>query len=235
MRTIQEYLKECDRKSIINDYIYEHAFSSLSMMDKDNRPLTVGEIIDFYTFKLDELIDKLIDMEPVKTEERWILLAYHQSEDSAGNDVTFGLFKESDIYNDGHITTYAYDFTPFNEAVGFYVADTYLTQLEINALIVSFLDEITFNGFDQEDLEARTKELYEACKEAKAHIDDPEYFISFEDFRKKLEDIAGVELEKRDSKQEEAWYEYLKHQAEYNEKCQRIEIEKLKELLKEEK
>lgn len=230
MRTIQEYLKECDRESIINGYIYEHAFSPISCMDENNRNRTLGEIIDYYREKLNGLIDKLISIEPVKTDERWILMAYHQTEDEFG-DIAYSLFKESDLDKEGLITTYAYEFSPFEETVGFYVADNYLTQYELDNLIIDYLYEVSWNGFDQEYLEERIDEIITSYEDAEKHKDDENYFVSFDDVKEKIKEEFGFELEKKDPEQEKAWHELLKHQMEYNILCQRIEVEKLKETL----
>ena len=131
--------------------------------------------------------------------------------------------------------SYGYEFVPFEKAVTYYVADTYLTQYELNELLAEFLYEISWTGYEQEHLEETLASLDRSIEETKRHKNDPDYFMSHEEFIRRLEESLGIELEKTDPEQEEAWHEVIKHVSEYNVKCQKIEIAKLKKLLKNER
>ena len=234
MRTIQEYLKECDRESIIKDFIFQYAFSPMEMMSENCRNITIGQITDYYKENLNKLIDRLISTEPKLDDDRWILLAHHSAEDECG-DMVYCLYKESDIYKDEFPVSYGYEFSPFEEVVGFYVADTYLTQYEINSLIADFLHEVSWTGFEQEELEEKVENIIQSAEDAELHKDDPDYFITHEELMKRMEERFGIEFERKDPVQEEAWYKFIRHQKEYNEVCQKVEIEKLIESIRKEK
>ncbi len=58
--------------------------------------------------------------------------------------------------------------------------------------------------------------------------------IPVEELFDELEEKYGLEFERKDKKQEEAYYKYLEHCNKYNKECKRIELEKLKKILKDE-
>ena len=57
MKTIQEYLKNCNRKEVINMYIYKYAFTP-ELIDKKYQNITCGEIIKKYTEILNNYIEQ---------------------------------------------------------------------------------------------------------------------------------------------------------------------------------
>ena len=229
MKTIQDYLRECDRSAIVNGYIYKYAFG-WDLMGNEYKDITCGEIVEYYNRTLNDYIDKLIALTPLKNEEEMILMAYHSSEDA---DVLFGLFKKEDILNEklDYVTDYGYEFSEFEEVVGYYVADTYLTQYSINDLIIEYLYETSWTGYNHERLHDELEKLKEATKEAKAHKDDPDYFISAEEMFRRLDEEFGFEREKKDPEQETAWHKYVRCMAEYNKECRNIELRKLRDFL----
>ena len=229
MKTIQDYLRECNRDEVIGAYLYNYAFDS-SLLDKDCKDVVVGELIDSIKSNLNYFIDKLISIEPRHGDDEMVFFAAYQMALDK-NEVNFMLVKKDEICQEGWSTPYSFILTPFEEAVSFYVADTYLTQYHINDLLSFFLFEISFFGYEQEDVDKIADELNESVKEVEEHIDDDSYFTSFADFKKKMEDDFGFEFEKEDPDQKAAELELNKKIIEYNEYCQRLEINKLKKLL----
>ena len=75
-----------------------------------------------------------------------------------------------------NLPLYAYEFTEQKEALSFLVSDNKLTQDNIMDVIVDFLHEISFFGYDQESLEEEKKRLDESIKECEEH---PERLITF--------------------------------------------------------
>ena len=232
MRTIQEYLKECNREEVINNYIYSHTFDYTLMKDK-YRELTVGEIIDAQKAALNDMIDRMINMKPKpdKDGEVWILMTVHSSEDESG-DLRHILVKKSDVLDEKNewITPYGYEFTPHEEVVGFYVADTYLTQYWLTELIEDFLFEASWTGYNQEHLQETLDELDKSVEEIE---NGTAVTHTWEEVQAELEK-DGFTFEKKDKEQEEAWHKYIKACGEYARKCQEIEIKKLREMLIEE-
>ena len=229
MKTIQEYLKECDRNAVVNGYIYKYAFS-WELMGKSYKDVTCGEIVEKYKKRLNDYIDKLIEITPSGNDEEMILMAYHSSEE---DDVMFSLFKKEDIMNEDldYVTSYGYEFSEFEEVVGYYVSDTYLTQYAINDLIIDYLRETSRTGYNHERLQEDLDKLKEATEEAEAHKDDPNYSMSAEEVFRRIEEELGLEFEKKDPEQELARSKYIQHAVEYNTECRNIEIRKLRDLL----
>ena len=189
-------------------FLAEHKDSSISQLEA------------LYKEKLNRLIDTLIETVP-KEDEPHVLFAAHCAED----EICFYLVKLSDVGNEDAIS-YAYEFTPFEEAVTFLVADTYLTQYSINELLADFLFEVSWTGFNQEHLQETVDRIIESLEEAKSERD----CMTFDEFKTQLEKDTGIEFEKPDPQQEKAWLEYLKHVVEYDSICKNIELRKIAEV-----
>ena len=237
MKTIQEHLKNCNREEIINDYIFTYGFD-YQLMDKKYDNITCGEIKKRIRENINEYLDNVIKMTPKPDPEghEMILLSYHTSETEALSDIRHILVKKEDVLNEENlefITPYGYEFTPLDETCGFFVADNYLTQYEINSLIVNFIFETTFTGWKQEHVEETLKSFDESAKEYEENKDNDEWIEShsWENLSKDLEKNLNIEFEKKDPKQEEYHQTFIKQSAEYNNKCMRLEIKKLKKLL----
>ena len=71
MKTIQQYLRECDRSAIINGYIYKYAFN-WELMGSEYKDITCGEIVEKYKRTLNDYIDKLIEITPLKKDKEMI-------------------------------------------------------------------------------------------------------------------------------------------------------------------
>lgn len=232
MKTIQDYLKTCDRQAVIGSFIYNYAFRPLSLMKDGIRNKTIDEIRTRIEENLNKFIDKLINITPEPIPDTFIFLACH-CPDTGDGDIRFNLYKVSEIlnYKGGYLIPTGYNLMPVEQVLSFLVADNYLTQYHINGLIVDFLYEMTFYGFDQKHREAALKELEESAKEAEENRDNPNYYITHEELMAKIEKDYGIELEKHDERQEKALRVFYKAQSEYYTYCCQIEIEKLKELL----
>ena len=222
MKKIQHYLKTCDRKSVIDAFLYKHAFSYSSLMSEKLKDVTIGEYVDRVSQNVSDLIDRLISIEPAQDDE-WVLMAVHNP--SEDDDVIFNLYKIEDLYNNDRPQSYSYAFDKFENALSFFVADNYLTQYYIEDLIVDFLFEVSWTGYEQEELDSVLEELDETMEDIK---ENPDRLIPLEEGLKELG--LDFELEVRDEKEEEAWKEYIKDSVKYADICRKIEIEKFKEL-----
>lgn len=214
-------------------YIYKYAFNS-ELIDKKYESITCGEIIKKYTKTLNDYIDKLIAIKPnVDNEEIWILLSTH-SYGEFNDNIQHLLIKKSDLLSKNDldsVESYAYNLSPFEEILGYYVADTYLTQYEINDLLVDFLYESSWTGFEHENLNQIVEDLEESLREVDENKENSKSLYSAEEVFKQLEEEYGFESEKKDAKQEIAYEKFLKNLIEYEKECKNIELKKLKDLL----
>lgn len=154
MKTIQQYLKECDRETIANDYVYKYLFDH-DLIDPKYDHIMIRDLKERTKREIYSLIDRLIGFEPEFGEDRDILLIVHYSGlNSWDDDISAELVHESEVMSGAEeIKIYDYSFTTHSKMVSFYVADTYLTQHYLNELIVSFLHEALIMGPEQEHLE----------------------------------------------------------------------------------
>ena len=77
MKTIQDYLKTCDRQAVIGSFIYNYAFRPLSLMKDGVRNKTIDEIRTRIEENLNKFIDKLINITPEPIPDTFIFLACH--------------------------------------------------------------------------------------------------------------------------------------------------------------
>lgn len=234
MKTIQEYLKTCDRKKVIDIYINKYTFGLIKER-RVNFNLTISQIAERQQEELNRLIDRLIAIDPAKDNdsEEWILMTVHCAE-TEGEDLDHILVRESDVFDDclKRVDSYAFDLTPFATAAGYYVADTYLTQYYISELIAYYLFEVSSTGYEQEKLEQTVKDLDKALREIEnGHTKG----FSIEEFEKELEEEYGLQFEEEDPRVESARKDYYRERVKYSEYCRTTEIGKLRELLKEER
>lgn len=225
MKTVQEHLKSCDRKSVIEAYFYAY----LGCIAKEREDQSIKEIKQEYSEKLNKLIDTLTSVEPLHSEEEMIFLVTHCAPEDAG-DIRNILIRREDI-NKEFATPYGYELDSFEEVAGYYIADTYLTQYYLNDMLAEILFETSLTGFEHENLERITNKIDAAIKEIEFFKDNPKYFITHEELKDRLETNLDVEFERRDSAEEEAMRDLIRHIAKYNVKCQQIELAKLRKLL----
>jgi hypothetical protein len=231
MKTIQQYLKECDREAIANHYIYNYLFDS-RLIDSKYNEITIGELKERMKNRIIRLIDRLIEMEPESDDDRGILMVVHTSGLNTwdDDDIFTILVRESEVMSDaGDVKIYDYAMTTHARMVSFYVADTYLTQYYLSDLIIQFLHEALFLGPEQEHMEALMKELERGIDESNRHE-----YSSLDDFIKEMEERFGFKLEEHDKRQEKAERKLVRQRNEYDVLCRKIEVEKLRDALEKE-
>ena len=143
MKTIQQYLKECDREAVANHYIYNYLFDS-GLMDPRYEGITVGDLKDRMKKRVCTLIDRLSEIEPETDGDRGILMIIHTSGLNSwdDDDICTVMVHESDVLSDAEeVQIYDYSLTSHARMASFCVADTYLTQHYLSELIMQFLHE----------------------------------------------------------------------------------------------
>ena len=234
MKTIQEYFREADKEEIIRSYLYEHPIEIKSEKEYEGmQDLTIGELWDTAYSKLAELIDRIENVETEPADDEYIFFAHHQSDFlSDSDDIGFSLVKKSEVLDpDAKTQRYDYDLVPVEETAGYLVADTYLTQLEIETLLIDYLYESSFLDYDQEEIDEVLDDLRETEEEFEKHKDDEDYFITAEEVFARMEEELGFIPEKRDEKEENEYNKLSEASKEYNHKAFDIELEKVKKLL----
>ena len=226
MKTIQEHFREADTEELINSYIFQHPLS-FDPSDELNPNTTIAEIYKRYEDKLRNFIERIRTVEcvPDPNDEEWVFFVHHTIEHD-GDDIAVVLAKQEDIFKDDEsLIPYGYDFSPIAETAGIPVADTYLTQRNIHAVLLDYMFETSFFGYEQEELPAAIQRLDEALEHSKAH---PEDLHPIDELWEKI----GYEPEKHDPDERHAWKECLHAESKYCRIATDIERRKVAECLR---
>ena len=236
MKIIQEYFKKANKDELIRSYLFKHPITIKSDTDFDSDGtdlpnISMKDTWDFSYRRVEKLINKIISTKiERKDDEEYIFFAHHLADIVCDfDDICFSLVKKSELLDENVETVaYAYELTHLKETAGYFVADTYLTQYEIEELLLDYLYESSFFGYDQEYIDETNESLAKSAKEVEEHKNDPSYFKPIETLFEELD----IELEKRDKMEKELYNKLLKKVAEYNKKAFKIEEKKLIETLK---
>ena len=231
MQTIQEVIKGLDRKRIEGGYFYEHSPQFWELRPDDKR--TVAEIKMTASKNFQAFLDRLCSMQVKQPEDGKIRILYAHKEiwDTAWyGDIAVSLIRADELLKTedlSELSSYAYEFTPQEEALGFFVADTKLTQNHLYDVAVSFLHEMSFFGYEQEDREEKLNEILESAKDAEEH---PENLVSWssDEMREEL----GLPKDEKSAEEEKLDHEVLESISRYNKYCKKIELEKIREALR---
>lgn len=158
MKTVQYYFKEADVESLIKHYLYKYP---IHLHDLDDSLLSVKVTKEKINEKLRLFIHRLSTMKIEKGEDAEILFA-HQILDNGIEKEIYSLVRRSDLLKKGEETeVYNYLFVRQEQVVGYYVADTKLTQRNIYGLLVDVMHTVSWFGYEQEYLEKELKQLEE--------------------------------------------------------------------------
>ncbi len=191
MKTVREVLRELDTEKLLETYVYDHPieFYKLKVMD-----LPASEIYRRYKELYREFLERLRTMEiqPMEDGRQGILFVSRYLKDNIDENTYELIFMDELLEKGEKCESYAYEFTPQAEILGFLVADTSRTQDHIYELMADTLHEASFFGFQQEALDEELKRLKEAEKEAEAGLG-----ISHEELMEKLDQEHGWILHRR--------------------------------------
>ena len=244
MRTIQEILKTCDRKRLLDTYDYTFPVKSSPMMSPEVMDMSIADLLERRHANLSRMIDRMISLEPELTEDGEFIMFAHKILDVGPNDlddldVTFVNARRSHLLKDpppDFIVSNGYEFLEHKYLMSIKVAETYLTRYYLYDLLADFLHEASFFGCDQQYLEEEKKKLDDAIEDMEKH---PESLKTLdEDFWRGMFEENGWEYEERDPAEKEAYNIAFRKVAdasiEYNTLCNRLEAEKVRKLLRQE-
>lgn len=234
MKTIQEYLRECDREKIINRYLQIYSFSVYSEYDEDGLAvMSWEEWEEQYRKRINDLIDTIISVEPKQGDDKWILITTHAVPEylytfhdimrrQVDGGITHRLVNESELLAmpPEQIADYGFGASAYEEIAAFYVADNYLTQYFLDDLLTFFIFEAASYGFKKEHLNhPRT---------IRDQIIDGNYPGKYDPFYEPLDDHLP---DNEDPRQWGVYYRYVDASAEADVKFRTIEYWMLKELI----
>ena len=167
MNTVQEHLRDCDRERLLDELFYDDILcDTITLLENKEIPLLEKE--KRYKENMGKFIDKLLEME-ANPADGHILYLYDVLNDSFSREHELDLIRLDELKENIDCNAYAFDFSNWNEAIGYLVADTKLNQDNMVELLALFIREITFFGIAHRDerLEQVRKDLEQGIKEAK--------------------------------------------------------------------
>ena len=223
MRTVQDCLKTVNIDELVNAYIERSPITTGHLQEE--KEVYCADLLCAYQLRIKELVKHLCELDPKENKDGAILYAYDCVEGDF-KEPAFSLVHINDLKKiglDAH--GYAYEFCEQAEIIGFYVAETEMTNKYMVDLLVDVLYEATFFGFEQEELSEKKQELEEALKEVESgnfkSIPAEEVFKDF-----------GIEREKEDDEEQALQEAFYKAKMKYNDYLRKKELEKVIDLIK---
>lgn len=221
MKTVQETLREMNKAEVVSTFLRNHP----SQLKEFDDQLTIGEakakarkLIDFY-------IDRLLSLKIKPNKDNFVFYMYEYL-GSGSLKQQRGLSSIQDLEEKGtDAPNYGIEYTEQAEIMGYFVADTELTQYYLMDLIQDILWDACFFGIEQKHLSKAIAELKQASEEELAKS-----FTSFEEFEKEVfgDEPLPPKLNKEDAAEKDRiiskTYSLV---SDFNKHLQEIEIKKI--------
>lgn len=232
MKTIQQIIRGMDTEQIARDYFNAYP-DEIQNLGSEFDDLTIKEAKALLAKQFQDFIASLLSIEPKPEKNRRGILFLSKEIGSDGiKEEELLLIHSDDLLKADTITwetvpSYAYEFTPREEAMSFLVADNKLTQDWLSIVVTKFLYEMAFFGYDESGAIEEGKELQRRAKEAEEH---PERLITVTD-EELLGDLPVEEIYPKEKALRNAVSDA---NAKFRNYCRTVELERIKEsLLKE--
>ena len=224
MKTVQETLREMDKKELLRKFFYEHP-NKLDSFDDD---LTIAQAKERANKVIGKYIERLETMEAKPNDRQMIFYMYEYLGSYKLNQYR-GLSTVADLQEKGvEAPNYGIEYTSQEEVMGYWVADTEMTQYYLNDLMVEIIWDASFFGVEQPKLPEAIKELEEADKEIDEGLE--ESFSSYEEFEDFLygDEPRPPKLSKEDSAEKQKIIQEVNHLHEkFNHHLQQKEIDQI--------
>ncbi len=228
MKTVQQYLKELDTEKLIDTYSYEFPFDNADYMSC--KEMTIEQIHDSYKQGMYKYIEYLKSVEITEPKDGRKCLIYAQRciGDDDLTDQSYHLIPIDELLEKGCDTeSYGYELCPVSEIMGYYVADTKLTQHYIYELIADVLHETSFFGFHPQKREESIQEINDRLKNANKDLTE---YVSMEELFKEL----GWEIERQSDDEREMYNKVIQAILDYERYSKEKELNAIINLLKNE-
>lgn len=170
MKTIQEHIKTIDTEAIVNECLYAFPLDFEALRHESDLPMNTLMLL--YKDRLRYFVNQLREEEisPYEQNKTPVLFA-HKTIAKGNENIRYSLIYKEDISElPEEISTHSYMFVPPEQSLGFFVADTKLTQTHILGLVADYIHKASAFGFNQEH---RDHVLYKLCRE----IDDKDMVL----------------------------------------------------------
>lgn len=165
MKTVQEWLRETGAEKIIAAYLVTYPIDFPMLRNKD---VTVARVFEVLKDNLRGYIQYLLSLEAVPSEND-IFYAVHTMEGQYSR-VKADLSRRDDILKDELPEHYAWEFTDWEQVLGWRIADTKLTLDHMDDVLADILFEMSFFGTDPEEWKQRKAEIEASLDESMEEI-----------------------------------------------------------------
>ena len=230
MQTVLEALIKADISNLEGSFFFEDSPDFWEFGNDDNR--TIAEVRKSMSDNFRRFVEKLKNTEVALPEEgrTMILYAHKQAGEPSWHPKTAvdlvsadELLEKEDLSD---IVHYAFDFTPWAEALGFLIADNKYTQDNLIGVLTHFLSELSFFGYEETEKKEKREEVFASVKEAKEH---PERLIKWDP--EKMREELGLPQEEEYPLEKDYLSQILQNINEYNKYCSVKELEKIKDAI----
>ena len=174
MKTVQEWLRELDTEELMDEYFRDHPMD-FNHLEEETKQMRVCDLQKKGRDKLRNYIDYLRTL-PIKNDEegrKSLLFVFRMLYGFSDRNLVHELVYIDELLSDGFdVDAYSYVLTDPAEVIGFYVADTPLTQHYIVYLIANVLFEASFFGWTSEEVNREREEMFSDQQETEAEEDD---------------------------------------------------------------
>lgn len=151
MKTIKDVLCELDASEIEKAYFERYPIKLHDITKKLN--LSIGDVQAEYSDRFQKFLSALKE-HAIEPDDEYILFCSMSvvTEWNTSNHTTWLCRQDELLQADSldKVQTYAYEYSTWGEMVGFLVADTVYTQEHLMDVVVDFLFEASYLGYDEE-------------------------------------------------------------------------------------
>lgn len=218
MKTVQEVLREADRKQLLDSIAYDAICNTGLLLEYPDK--TIAQIQEASRKRMNDLIDHLLSLEAVPTDCMVLYMTEATSFDRWYNHELWSLdlIDLNKIRKDIYVSGYAFELTDWEETLGYLVAENKLTQDHMIELLTQYLHEISFFGADPELHRKEVEKVHADLEQAMQEIEEGKCTPAEEVF----EEIArkhGRPMDEKDDRQDELRDRITQAKAQYSRYC----------------
>ena len=215
MKTVQEYLRTANRERLLDSFAYDEICEPYFLLKA--KDFTVAEIQESVKTNMNHFIDHLLSIEAEPSDHKVLYLSSTCSFDGK-YDNSLNLIDLNEIGKDIYASSYAFELTEWKECMGYLVAETKLTQDNIDDLLSQFLNELSFFGTEpdhhQKEVDRVCADLDQAMKEIEEGKTKPAELV-MDELRKK----HRMPIDEKDEVQDQLRNEIMDAEIKYNYYC----------------
>ena len=165
MRTVQETLRMLDRKELIDAFAERQGTMFLALKWKGSGQMTYSKLKKAYRRSIGSLLDDLLSITPKKPEDGKVGIIFGFP-DVVRDELRHELILEDEL-REKHENTmgYGYSLTDWDEVMGYLVGDNKFSQENIYELMAEVMYEITWYGFDWNEMKEFRENMYRSLDE----------------------------------------------------------------------